>query len=339
MSQTEQVRRKGAWRTRLTRRLSIVAWLITVAISVGSTTSALAAPAMPFTTTSRYLTTVDNRVNTGALFNEGCSMGTAAQSGLVVLLFGAAGWTGTSTYGAWNWKKGFYTIAQIREAGKAFLTGYWDCSPYYPTVTLALGVSNDGNGDSYGHGAAWASMINDISAWIGAVGYGKQETIAGAMDFEPGFGSASLARSWVAGYSSTYRYAFYNVGSADGCPTTGQVNGANHGCYNGWTQDDIYYVSWGASTAWAVPEIYRTDGVQAAQWEQISLYGQYHYSSSLKFSGVLTQQGACQSSGCKPTVANSPATGWNQLWNATAASVYTSSQPFLKWSTDITWVN
>jgi len=67
--------------------------------------------------------------------------------------------------------------------------------------------------------------------------------------------------------------------------------------------------------------------------------GHYHYNSSIGFSGVLTQHGARHSRGCNSRVDDRPATGWNQQWNATASSGYTSYQPYLIWSTDITWVN
>lgn len=342
---TKSVARWGRARSRLAQVVGLLAGIgSAAALAATSATPALAAPAPPTATISRYMQTVDARMPNidgvrGVLYNEGCSMGSQAISGLVVLAFGGTGWVGTSTYGTWNWNGQFYNTSQIEAAGRAFLTGYWDCSPSYPQITLALGASNSGNGDSYGHGAAWAAMVHTVQNWINANSYQSQEWAQGAMDFEPGFGTAPQARSWVSGYNSTYHLAYFNFGSADGCFQGRQTDGTNHGCNPGWTQDDEYYLSWGAPPAWSVPEIYRTDGAQATQWENIALYGHYRYNSAIGFSGEMTQLGACQTHGCNSTLNNAPATGWNQLWNATASSGYTSYQPYFKWSTDITWAN
>jgi hypothetical protein len=48
---------------------------------------------------------------------------------------------------------------------------------------------------------------------------------------------------------------------------------------NNWTQEDIWYVSWGADPAFPLPEIYATDGVNAWQWQQMSLYSYLNHNS------------------------------------------------------------
>ena len=87
-------------------------------------------------------------------------------------------------------------------------------------------------------------------------------------------------------------------------------------------QDDVRYVSWGASPSWPFPEIYTTaDSVgfsaQAVQWQRISNYSLLAYGSKLQISGVLTQYGACVETNQACTgVKNQPNDGYNQLWNS-----------------------
>ena len=59
----------------------------------------------------------------------------------------------------------------------------------------------------------------------------------------------------------------YDYGDAAGCRWSGTTATAGN-CNNGWRQSDVYHVGWGAPPAYAVPEIYATNGVNAQQWQQ-----------------------------------------------------------------------
>jgi len=147
----------------------------------------------------------------------------------------------------------------------------------------------------------------------------------GGSDMEASWNSVSATRAWTDGYNSADNWRYVNYGSADGCPTSGSGS-----CNNGWSQGDVRYVSYGSPPAWPMPEIYRTDGVHASQWDNIQEVAGYMY-----FLGSLTQWQACfDVGGCDPSTWNSPGAGWQQLWDRVR-----DDQARLEHSTDITWGN
>jgi hypothetical protein len=160
---------------------------------------------------------------------------------------------------------------------------------------------------------------------------------AGANDIEPGWNSPTDTRAWVGGYfSAAPVVSLYNFGSCDSCAYS-----ACPSCTpsNGWTFEDIWYVSWGAAGAYPLPEIYLTSGANADQWYRMSVYAYVNHGSSMNFSGSFTQWQACQDvgPGACPSTGITPSTGWTQLSSALNADARTA-QP-LNWSTDISWQN
>jgi hypothetical protein len=112
---------------------------------------------------------------------------------------------------------------------------------------------------------------------------------------------------------------------------------------NGWTLDDILYVSDGGINpktgnffSFALPEIYTTSGTQAAQWFNLNLYSHYLNNRPLNIYGVLTEYDA-------DNTTNAPDSGWNQLagYMKSSPSVtgpdLADGTPFMHWSTDISW--
>lgn len=178
-------------------------------------------PGPPPATTSRYLSTTD----TTLLYTKGCNEGTAGQNGVIVLDFGQP-WVENSTYGVQLFNsQGFRTLTQVKDAAIAFLGGYWDCSPSGAHLTLAIGTNNYGLYTNWGHGQAWAQMVNEVDAWIKAEpNYESKETVVGANDIET-WNTASSTRAWVNGYDSVNQQLYYNYGSCDGCPTRITPNG------------------------------------------------------------------------------------------------------------------
>ncbi|MCL4396235.1 MAG: hypothetical protein M1482_15775 [Chloroflexi bacterium] len=299
----------------------------------------------PAATYSRYMGTVDSTT----LYNEGCAQAGADQNGIVVLDFGAprvqSGVYGTRLFGV----GGFASTSQIETAATWFLQGYWNCSPSDAHIVLAIGTTNCGQGSGSGpcnpgggnvssaHGQAWAQMVGGVNDWITASSYNSKMAAAGANDMEPGWNSPTDTRAWVDGFFSlTPTVALYNFGSCDSCPYSSCPSCTP---LNGWALDDIWYVSWGASGAYPVPEIYLSSGANADQWYRMGVYGFVNHGSSMDFQGTFTQWQACQDvgSGACPYTGNSPSTGWTQLYNALNADARTQ-QP-LNWSTDITWQN
>lgn len=288
---------------------------------------ATAAPAAPAATTSRYMKTTDPTI----LDRLGCVQGQAAQQGAVVLDFGSPSFNGTYYGSIVFGSNTFRSVAQIQAAAKAFLTGYWRCSPYYPHITLVVGTSNYRGATNSGHGRAWANMVNNVLAWIGQRGYTSQEDVAGGSDMELSWNTASATRAWINGYDTVDVRPIYNYGDAAGCPPYGS-------CNNGWTQEDVWYVSWGAPPAWPLPEIYTTNGSMASQWYRMSLYAYTRHFRRMNIAGTMTQKQAClDNGGCTNGTDNTPAAGWTQLWSSLNADARTAQS--LAWSTDITWKN
>jgi hypothetical protein len=304
----------------------------------------------PSVTTSRYVRTLNREV----LYDQGCSQGRAKQSGIIVLDFGAPRFRdstyGTTLFGA----GGFATTTQIADAAKAFLQGYWDCSPSGAYIRLAIGTSNCGNGSgpdlcnpgggnvTREHGRAWQQMVGAVADWInGQPGYASKLSVAGASDMEPGWNSASDTRAWVDGYFSTSNklYALYNYGSCDGCP---YFNRPSSKPPNGWTLEDIWYISYGARLAYPIPEIYHRGGIQADQWARMSLYAYNKHGRKMYFRGVFSQWSACQGDSLgaiqcrKYQLDNTPDAAWTQLNNALNKDPKTA-QALLRWATDVTW--
>jgi hypothetical protein len=136
-------------------------------------------------------------------------------------------------------------------------------------VAIGTNTSTSASSITYAAGRAWAQMVNSFASWLGTVLYGSQVIAAGGNDIETSWAAPSVARSWVDGYASAYTRRLLNTGSVDGCSWTG-IPGSE--CNGSWLPEDVYHVSWGSPPAWAVPEIYRTDGRQAQQWYWMARY-------------------------------------------------------------------
>jgi probable HAF family extracellular repeat protein len=317
-------------------------------------------PAVPLSTTSYYVTTT----NSSTLYNAGRDLAIhqlatgVAQDRIVGLLFRAPtlknGVYGVSGLG------GYTPLSTVEDLVEDFASGYYNNLGANNTLHIRIAISTSngttqcgGNQVSFGHGHAWAQMVNRVASWVLSNGYSEQVDIAGGSDMEassdawPSVASCAAAgspewagpvdtKSWVNGYNSVSpkRY-LYDLGDAGGCPQSGTTAIAGS-CAAGWTQEDIWYVSWGTAVSWPVPEVYRTDGVQAAQWQQLSLYGFLAHGENILLSGTLTELGACQQRSCPQSLQNSPLQGWQQLYNDLNNDSRT--RQILSWATDLSYL-
>jgi hypothetical protein len=268
-------------------------------------------------TVSRYMSTLDSRT----LYHEGCAMGN--KNGIVVLDFGAPRYA-NGTWGTWTFGNFFASTKAIKNAAKSFLEGYWYCtSKSAPYLRLALGTTNYGNHVGSGQGRAWAKMVNDLNGWVRNKGWDVQEGVRGANDMEPSWNSPYATRRWVRAYedAATGKSNYYDYGSADGCPPYGS-------CANGWTREDVWYVSWGARRAYPTPEIYYV--ANARQWYQMSLYGHINHGHAIQLLSTFTEHAADPST-YTPRQARDRMEG---LLNSDSRTSHT-----IPFSTDITWNN
>lgn len=282
--------------------------------------------ATPPVTTSRYISTIDPQRH----YNMGCETGRRDESGMLVLAFGQPivvdlGY-GASIYSSFVPA----STAQVAEAAKRYLRGYGECSSTQ-RLQVGLGINNYKGETNANHGRAWALMVNSVHDWLRVQPFAGRISVAGAIDAEPSWNTAANTRAWVDGFVGATTQPLINFGSCDGCPTALRPNQQPN---NGWTVDDVWYISAGAPNTLALPEIYLTSGIHADQWYRVSLHGHITHNKRIPFAGTLTQFAACQERGCAGTD-NTPAQGWLQLRNAVNADIRTATAvPF---SSDITW--
>lgn len=320
-------------------------------ISLATMPEAKAAQSMPNTTTTWYVnyagdsnTTVENWA-----YAKGAELGSTVKSlpgtqdNVVILAFGAP-MTVNGKPGVTTWDAGI-TTDQVKIIVQKYAQGYYDGanmgnnSDPSSQLKLTVGTSNSGVGVTSAHGKAWAQMVKSLASWLAlekGSTLGKQINVRAGSDIEMGFNTPSVSRAWVDGYKSGLggqSHYLYNFGDAAGCPQSGTTSTAKS-CNNGWTQDDVQYISKGSGISYVIPEIYSTAGGNAKSWQQISLYSKLKYGSKISMKGPLTQMGACSQKGCSGTN-NTPSAGWTQLWDRLNADSKTAQD--LTWSTDIRW--
>jgi len=198
--------------------------------------------------------------------------------------------------------------AQVQAVTEAFARGYWICTGNDSTSTLylAIGINNYGNATS-ASGTTWGNNVAAAQAYNKSMGYTSQVVMFGANDIESwcpsNCVSPSAVISWVNGFSSVSGgYKYFDFGSADGCP---QYSSNNGGCNGAWNQYYYWYLSWGATAALALPEIYYP--AQAQQWAMISLYGAQYRSAPVYMQGPMDEYDLDNT-----TLTASQA--WNDLW-------------------------
>ena len=233
-----------------------------------------------------------------------CDQARRVARGVVVLSFGRQVDGGASGFGA--------TIVRgdIAATAAAWANGLADCGtgPW----EVAIGTSNSGGAtafNGYAGGREWASIVSAARAVAD-----PRVRIAGAVDIEPGWGPPGQARAWVDGWVSATRTRLWNFGSADGCP---QSVSTDRTCNNGWTLDDVLWVSSHAGPAVvAMPQIHTFGGAQSRQWAVLADRA-VAMGRPLRIAAITVQTAACaQVRGGCPTTGISAWDGWNQLRRA-----------------------
>ncbi|HVP20311.1 MAG TPA: hypothetical protein VMS73_00465 [Anaerolineaceae bacterium] len=301
-------------------------------------------PNPPVYSTSYYMLTVDGPT----YYNMGCKLGQldlntpGSRDSVVVLDFGSPAKVGNE-YGTDLFWMGPVTISQITAAVKNFGAGYYTCvsTDHDSKIYIALGTTNyhtkiSNTADFANHGSAWARMVNDLNTWFSGQGYAGQVLAVGANDIELSWNTPAITKAWVNGYNAAHKYDWYDFGTLDGCAVRSYPDYAK--CGNGWTREDAWYVVYGTRPAWPLPEIYMTSGLNAQQWALLSRYSYTAKRYPFIFVGVFTQMQACaQAPGQCAGVDNTPAAGWNQLYDELRRDPNTGFTPPL--SSDIKWWN
>jgi hypothetical protein len=344
----------------LTALRPLLAVSFAAAAGLGTAPSiASAAPTPPPASTSRYSGNLTGNQSTdyANFYDEGSAQGQAGLTTVVILDFAGQD-SQSGQMGTTDWSGHFHPDAEIEAAVEGYVKGYYDAAsrlgPPFPAVLIGIGTNNSLNEVSSAGGQDWAEVANTVAQWAASHFPPLDFSIYGANDLEPGFSQAADAEAWATGFSGAPSgQSYFDFGSADGCPTSGTGQGSNGGCSNGWRQSDVYQVSWGVPAAFPLPDIYRTDGTHASQWEQISRYGHYNQPyptgyDALDFYGAMTQYEACQqvdncNHGLPDATDNTPGAGWSQLYDAANCNGATpcptaNGVPYFQ-TTDIRWDN
>lgn len=292
---------------------------------------------------------------TSVMYALGCEQGQkdltipGLQDSIVVLFFGLP-WRQNGVPGViLHDGDTFKSTVQIQDALVEFASGYWTCvGPEQSHIVLAAGTNSQPPYTNYTQGHDWAEMVFNANQSLNYSAYSTKVSIVGAANMELGFNSQIMSRAYVDGYNDfmydpifASGFPIFNIGDAQGCyPFMGDCGSQS---YPDWTQEDIWYISYGCEMCKALPMIYHVEVpvglIHAQQWQQISKYSVIHHGSPIYFSGAFTQYMACQQ---RPIdcylLDNTPEDGYKQLYTVLYSDVDTRlSQYFYKWSSDIKW--
>lgn len=303
----------------------------TSVVPMGSPAWATRSATAPRAATSYYMQTTNPR----RLYRMGCRMGSSVRhhsqprDAMVLLDFGRPRHHGR-LYGTHLYFGKFARTGYIQHAAEGFAAGYWKCTQgLSSTVRIAVGTSNYGSQVSYAHGREWALMVNRVNATLARRGWEDRIDAVGANDIELSWNGPKVSKAWVRGYDSANQWPYYDYGDAAECPPYGHCAGA-------WTQEDVWWVSWGAPPAMPLPEIYTKSGSSARQWASLSLYSHKQHGIRMVFQGVLSQHHACRES-ADPCIGmnNSPPRAWKQLTSLLGRDLRTAVRP--RFSLDMSW--
>ncbi|MEI6199849.1 MAG: hypothetical protein WCP83_07920 [Actinomycetota bacterium] len=244
-----------------------------------------------------------------------CDQAKKVPRGVVMLSFGAQTATGTNGFGK------AITTEQIVATASAWATGLAECGTGQWEVSL--GTSNSGGVTRYNGflgGIAWAKVVAAAQA-----GADPRTVVSGSVDLEPGWGPPGQARAWADGYVRTTNARLWNFGSADGCP---QTISADLTCNNGWTIDDVLWVSAHAGpNIYAMPQIHTKSGALSKQWAVLAARA-LEMKMPLRIAALTVQTAACSQvrGGC-PTTGISAWDAWAQLRRALDAIPATAGTP------------
>jgi hypothetical protein len=246
---------------------------------------------------------------------------------------------------------------QLVAAINGYVQGYASCRTGSASATIAIATNSDGEFSSYPASAKafdWAGqVVIPVAAAAAATAPGI--TIAAGIDIEAGFAASELdAEQWIQGFVGASAATIFQIGSADGCPTTIGVTGQScaaitddNGVRKTWTQAQYYALSHGLSSRLvALPEIYLPE--QAIQWANIARTGATA-TDKIRFVGALTERAACgatatdkirfvgaltERAACGATCSLAPAEGFAALRDALDTTALTAPDAMI-YSTDL----
>lgn len=317
----------------------LVTSLITLGVGLAKPLTAQAGG--PWYSHSWYISSTDANKLWNYGYNDSVWANAHCTNEFVVLDFGQVGNEENIThdgayygYGAYmpGGPQSFIQDDTIVWMAEQYAAGWWQASHSCTLLKVALGTNNLREcpfGNSYGTcttsgaGSAWGDATYQFAKYV-AAGWASQISVAAADDMETsGWDCAGPTRAFVDGYNSnpTATYHFEDYGDWFTSP----------GC---WSAQDAYYVGWGASRDYSLPEAYYTNNSQVNAFVQVEKWT----GSAMYPDGVMTTcpggdplpYPTCQIGG---QTGNSPGQAWSSLSSANAVAGY--PQGPMTWSTNI----
>jgi Fibronectin type III domain len=264
------------------------------------------------------------------LYVDGANQTAPSGGALTVLDFGAPCFDGMGVYGTQLFNTmSCTTDAQLVPLAQAWLRGYQSThGAGTPQAILALGTSNSLTAtvpvtgtltdvQMQASGQAW--FTNVVQPVAAALSGPAPVVVWGGDDIEQ-----SSSGSWYGPGSTRLWVDAYGAAAAGSLSPTRHCSGndpfrlADYGdnvLTGGWTNDDIYYVAWGAPVACAVPEIYLPS--MAQDWTRLNQWAATNAKPPIIFTGPMSRGGE----GGTLSAADS----WSQL----AASTSGQSPPYV----------
>jgi len=250
--------------------------------------------------TSRYMSFADKDDAKNRARILGCE-GAESGGGVVVLAYGKQVEGGTRSFGS---EEEHHSYSDLIDLTLAYGDGLKTCSRQNWTVVVATSnykLSEETPAETWGRD--WALMVNLLSK----TGETRIKYVGG-IDLEPGWGTPDESLEWLRGYRKNAMTPLWANASADGCPVKGPGT-----CANGWTTAMLGRAVWDEEGV-VLPQIYRRDGIQAAQWANLArMY--LKEGGSPRFGAVMTQRRACaqvRNPGCE-ALNNKPRDAVKQL--------------------------
>jgi Fibronectin type III domain len=263
------------------------------------------------------------------LYVDGANETAPSGGALTVLDFGAPCYDAMGVYGTQLFNTTTCTTdAQLVQLAQAWLRGYQSThGSSTPQAILALGTSNSLTAtvpvtgtltdvQLQASGQAWFS--NFVQPVAAALTGPAPVVVWGGDDIEQSnsgnwYGPATT-RLWVDAYGAA---AAGSLSPTRNCLGNDPFRLADYGdnvLAGGWTNDDIYYVAWGAPVACAVPEIYFAS--MAQDWARLNQWAAASAKPPIIYTGPMSRGGE----GATLSAADS----WGQL-----ASISGQSPPYV----------
>ncbi len=221
------------------------------------------------------------------LYVDGANQTAPSGGALTVLDFGAPCFDANTVYGTQLFNTSSCTTDdQLIPLAQAWLRGYQSThGSSTPLALLALGTSNSQTGAATVLGGALSTTQMQASgqAWFtnfvhpvaAALSGAAPVVVWGGDDIEHSTGSwygPSDSKAWVDAYGTAATGSLLSTKRCAGNDPFRLADYGDNAPSGGWTNDDVYYVAWGAPVACAVPEIYIP--TMAQEWGALNQWAQ-----------------------------------------------------------------